>query len=71
MTRAEVLELLRPLCDAVGVDPATVQRVVVEPRRVAVKHGDGRYWYWAGLDFTEPEPAPDPLFDVEGGEAVE
>lgn len=58
MTRDEVLELLRPLCDQVGVDPAQVQRVVVEPRRIAVKHGEGRAWYWAGLDFTEPEPEP-------------
>jgi hypothetical protein len=59
MTRAEVLELLRPLCDQVGVDPATVQRVVVEPRRIAVKHGASPAWFWAGIDFTAPAPVED------------
>lgn len=64
MTRDWLLEQLRPLCLAAGVDPAKVQRIIVDnPRRVSIRYSlepAARGNAWAAIDVTaDPEPVPD------------
>lgn len=41
MTNQELFDLIRPLCEALGVDPNVVTQIYIDPSVVTVEYLDG------------------------------
>ena len=53
MNRADVVALIGPLCEEFGVDPLTVNRIVIAPDQISIKYVRNGCAEWAGVTLTD------------------